>query len=250
MIFVDSDMVVNADLKELDEIDLGDNLIAAVQDACFSVFYDHPDPKIEASYDIKEYLDDINLENPQDVFNAGLTVINLAEFRKTFATSMVLGLANVKPLPYADQDVLNIMCHGRVHFLPHAWNYRVDVLVNNINLRAITSLYNRLRDNYKIAHYAGSAKPWNTTNLPTEEAFWHYARRSPFYIAIFKRMLWEQSTNISYSMLGMQPKKSRKLLEKFMPNGTWVRKVMEKLFPLGSFQRIAVKKVINFIFRS
>jgi hypothetical protein len=35
-----------------------------------------------------------------------------------------------------------------------------------------------------------------------------------------------------------------------MPNGTWVRKVMEKLFPLGSFQRIAVKKVINFIFRS
>jgi hypothetical protein len=63
-------------------------------------------------------------------------------------------------------------------------------------------------------------------------------------------MLWEQSTNISYSMLGMQPKKSRKLLEKFMPNGTWVRKVMEKLFPLGSFQRIAVKKVINFVFQS
>jgi lipopolysaccharide biosynthesis glycosyltransferase len=191
-----------------------------------------------------------NVFDPHNVFNAGLTVINLAEFRKTFSTSSVLGIANIKKLPYADQDMLNIMCHERVYFLTNEWNFRVDVILHNLNLRGTTSHYNRIKKNVKVYHYAGNVKPWNGLNIPTEEAFWYYARRSPFYSAIFKRMLWEQSTNISYSMLGMQPKKSRKLLEKFMPNGTWVRKVMEKLFPLGSFQRIAVKKVINFVFQS
>jgi|GEM_PF-147424 len=250
MIFVDSDMVVNADLKELNDIDLGNNLLAAVKDACFSVFYNHPDPKIIESNSIKKYLDDVVcLKTPQDVFNAGLTVINLAGFRKNFNTAVVLYIANLKNFPYADQDVLNIMCQEKVLFLPHEWNFRVDVLMNNINLRGLTYHYNRLKKDIKVIHYAGGNKPWNTLNLPTEEVFWHYAERSPFYTAIVKRMIWEQVPKISYQMLAMQPTKSRKILEKTLPQGSWMRKIMENTFPLGSKRRNIIKKVINTLFR-
>lgn len=247
VVFVDSDMIVREDVAKLYDMELGNNLLAAVQDICFSVFYKRPDPKIKESYDIKPYIDDVlQFKDAEKVFNAGLMVFNLSGFRVAFSAARVINTCNAKKWPYADQDILNVICRDRVLFIPHEWNYRTDVLYANLNIGFSTSVYNRIKGQTKIIHYAGGNKPWNTPNLQMGSYFWEVAKTNPFLAEILLRCSKETSEKLDgYLWSQSAHGKKHLFLQKLLPEGGKMKRVVNKLLPEGSKSRAKVKKVVE-----
>lgn len=167
MIYLDSDVIVEGDISELFNYELGDKLIAGVPDAGFiqlsyskrAVFIDGKYP-----YNVDNYRTDaLKMKHPKDYFNAGVLMVDLKKCREFFAYSDVLNILHSKKFQFNDQDVLNILCDGRVCILDYEWNYQ-----NNIEAycRIQPDIYCEMymgirRSSPKIIHYVSAHKPWN-----------------------------------------------------------------------------------------
>ncbi|HDZ2905665.1 TPA: glycosyl transferase, partial [Klebsiella pneumoniae] len=82
VVFIDSDTVVKADLGELLDIPLGNNLVAAVKDIVMEGFVKFS--AMSASDDgvmpAGEYLQKtLNMNNPDEYFQAGIIVFNVKQ---------------------------------------------------------------------------------------------------------------------------------------------------------------------------
>ena len=126
VIYLDSDICVFSDLKELYNADLGDNLAGLVLDR-------------EQTY----YLDKFSLKN--GYYNSGVIVIDLDKWRK--ANMVDTGSANFV-FKYPDQDLINILLNGKIKSLPKKWN----TFFNTIPV---------VTKDVGIVHYIGPIKPWH-----------------------------------------------------------------------------------------
>ena len=159
-IYLDSDMIIKDDIANLYNIDLGNNMIAAVRDAVVNdsdVFKKYS--KVAIGIDPKKY------------FNSGMLVMNLREMRKAKIedkfTKLLLkyNLDTVAP----DQDYLNALCKGKVKFLPETWNKMPD-------------FGKKYEDSdLHIIHYNMYRKPWHYKDVPYAENFWSYAKETKYY---------------------------------------------------------------------
>lgn len=62
-------------------------------------------------------------------FNAGVMFINTSEWKKNNITQKALEMINSgKVYRYADQDVLNILLNGRVHYLDKKYNNKTTIV--------------------------------------------------------------------------------------------------------------------------
>lgn len=141
VVYMDCDMVVMGDLSELDAIDMGDALIAAVP--CPS-----PDPlEVEATgHVIGSYV------------NAGLLVMNLPLWRNEAVSEACMRLLSdpARPLLSEDQSAINIVAHGRMRMLDRRLNVYSD-----------PGSYRQTADfppSPLVLHYVVNNKPWA---LPT-----------------------------------------------------------------------------------
>lgn len=185
-LYLDCDIVILNDLVQLYDYDLGSNLLAATRDygSMFS-------RKIGQS--ITQVL---GLSSPQDYFNSGILLINIRKFEEedTF-NKLFTCLKRIKTPPCHDQDILNIVCEGRVLFLSEEWNCKshvgrnLDVLQEKM-LPEEYHAFLESRNTPKIIHYTSSDKPWNRPE-PEEfdYLFWEFARQCPYYETILRRFL-------------------------------------------------------------
>lgn len=187
VIYLDSDLILLADIAELYDTPMGGKLLAAVRDADSAGEVNELDP------DYRQYqLEKMKLEKPFDYFNAGVLVINLAEMRKSFTVHEILKLAASEKWHFLDQDVLNMLCAGRVTFLDMTWNVMMDWKIGsssriNIIKHAPYQIYlgyMESRKAPKLVHYAGIQKPWKCADCDFAEYFWQYARMTGFYETI------------------------------------------------------------------
>ena len=189
LLYLDADMVVNADVADLYSVDVSGYLLGACHDADTAGLYNG------WQKGRKEYSDNIlKLKSPYDYFQAGTVLFNLAEFRK-IDTASLLSLAQQRKWLLQDQDILNKVCEGRVRFVDTAWNVLCDygnVRINDIISRAphyLSQDYHRARKNPKIIHFAGSQKPWVFPEMDFAYMFWEYARKTPLYEIIKYRSI-------------------------------------------------------------
>ena len=164
-IYLDSDMVILADVATLYNMDIEDNLIAAV-----------PDGAVQTVPPFQEYVEKVvGLSNYNNYFNAGMLLMNLDALRKyKFQEKFLYMLSTVKFAVAQDQDYLNRICKGRVKILENAWNTMPGgILEEN-------------KDNIKIIHYNLSYKPWHFDNIMYQDYFWQYAKKTDFYEDILK----------------------------------------------------------------
>lgn len=183
VIYMDADMIVMADVAELINLSMEDNLVAAVRDICGNWNY-YEEDKI-----VKQYRDnELCLKKPDDYFNAGMVVFNIKYFAPIIATGEIWKKANEKKWKSKDQDILNMICNGKVLLLPFYWNMIRDC-------RPEAFHYMRSEDKVewetpnrdaKIVHFAGANKPWNYLNVPFQDKYWDYARNSLFLEENFK----------------------------------------------------------------
>ena len=156
--YIDSDTAILADIADLYNENMGDNLIAGVPDGAvqtIEVFQDYVE-KVVGVVDYNNY------------FNAGIILMNLEELRKyKFQEKFLYLLGKVKFEVAQDQDYLNRLCKGRVKLLDSSWNKMPVMGIDDKDA--------------KIIHYNLGCKPWYFDDVPYQEYFWKYAEKTEFY---------------------------------------------------------------------
>ena len=157
-VYLDSDTAILADVAELYNEDIGDNLVAAV-----------PDGAVQTIPIFQEYVEKVvGVIDYNNYFNAGILLMNLKELREyKFQEKFIYLLEKIKFEVAQDQDYLNRLCKGRVKILDFAWN-RMPIMGESDK-------------EIKIIHYNLGAKPWYFDDVPYQEYFWKYAEKTEFY---------------------------------------------------------------------
>jgi len=161
-IYLDSDIVVLGDISELYRTELGDNLLAAAAD--HSVV-DVPQ--------LAKYIEDGVGIDKHHYINSGVLLMNLKRMREAQLEQRFLELMNTYHFDCIapDQDYLNVMCSGKILYLPASWD-------------AMPTQGTEPIENPKLIHYNLFAKPWCYDHVQYEEYFWEYAKKSGYFSEI------------------------------------------------------------------
>lgn len=154
IIYCDGDIIVHTPLTELFDIDLKDKYVAGNNSVTGKGWAD-----------IKKYLYGIGLDN-KEYINSGVLVINSALQRKDNLKVKYEELSKKKFL-YQDQDIINIVCKGKIRHFHFKYNLPPYYL----------GVHKEINNRY-ILHYAGD-KPWRTFTYAWEE-WWEVYKKSLF----------------------------------------------------------------------
>lgn len=163
VIYLDTDILVNCDIKQINDIDIRDWFIAAVLDNEY----------MRKLYVKTKYYQKAGLDY-NDYFNAGVLLMNLTSINKNIdLLKESISILN-KYKKFSDQDVLNIIFKNRTLFVD-------DKLNNLINIQNIKE--NELKDVLRrqaILHFAGYLKPWNCANKEIIKLYYSYMAKTPW----------------------------------------------------------------------
>ena len=159
-LYLDSDIILLADVAELYNIDLGTNLVGAI-----------PDAAVASVKEFRDYVElVVGLQDYNNYFNAGILLMNLEELRNyRFQVKFMYLLDTMKFKVAQDQDYLNRLCKGRTTLIDSCWNTMPGASPE------------RRSKNPKLIHFNLSNKPWHLDNVPYEEYFWDFAWQTDFY---------------------------------------------------------------------
>ena len=150
VLYLDCDLVVNCDIAEIFDEEIGNNLIAGVHD----LFEDEQ----------KLYVNSLEV-NENFYINSGVLLFNVAECIKfNIAEKFFELLSNRKDLRCPDQDAVNIVCQNKIHLLDMRWNFQWGGTLSRIK-RVIYSEklkreYQSAAQDVKIYHFTTAYKPW------------------------------------------------------------------------------------------
>lgn len=136
VLYVDADVLVRGNLKEIWDFDLKGGVIGAVRDVGFPDGYD-------------------GMENPY--FNAGVLLMDLAKVRQTIDELEVLG-RRMRYARFADQDAFNVHFVGWVP-LGLQWNAQGLGTYATLPSLARQTLDLKLMENPQIVHFTGPVNP-------------------------------------------------------------------------------------------
>lgn len=163
-LYLDCDIVLLADVAELYNIDMGDNLVAAA-----------PDDVIQKIEVFQEYVEKVvGVADYRNYFNAGVLLMNLDELRKfDFQEKFLYSLEKIKFAVAQDQDYLNRLCKGRVKIISNVWD---KMPISN----------DTDTNDLKLIHYNLAFKPWHFEDILYKEYFWKYVKKTEFFDEIIK----------------------------------------------------------------
>lgn len=159
-VYLDSDIVLNEDISKLYFTDIGENLLGAVTDESVmseSVFREY----------VKKH---VRVRRAEDYFNSGVLVMNLEKMREEKIKDQFINLLckyNFKTVA-PDQDYLNFLCRGKIHYLDRGWNKHA-ISENEIK-----------NDELYLMHFNMFNKPWRYDGVQNEELFWKSAEKTAF----------------------------------------------------------------------
>lgn len=157
-IYIDSDVVLLHDIAELFDTDIGDNFIGACYDSSIS--------EIEP---LVRYTAEAVGAGKEEYINSGVLLMNLKALREAKLQENFLSLLNTYHFDSVapDQDYLNAMCSGKIHYLSERW----DTMPRENSEPVFDPA---------LIHYNLFSKPWCYDNIQYGEHFWHYAEKSGF----------------------------------------------------------------------
>ena len=158
VIYIDSDTVVLGDIAELYRTDLGDMLVGACSEQVMQ--------QVEV---YGRYCEEVVGVSRYSFFNAGLLLINSAEWRRrNMLEKFINCLIDYNFVVTQDEDYLNVICKDRVRRLNQRWNTEVSAgLEYPYDLKEA-----------KILHFVMVNKPWHYAECRCADVFWSYADRT------------------------------------------------------------------------
>lgn len=160
-IYLDSDIVVTADISKLFFTDISDSLLGVVADQV-----------VAAIPEFVRYVDVVCNVKADKYFNSGVLLMNLEKMREATIEERFVEIFNEHNFPTVapDQDYLNVLCRDRVFYLDKGWNkMSVDTDYDGVP---------------PIIHYNMFNKPWQYDGIPYADEFWKYAARTEFYTVL------------------------------------------------------------------
>ncbi len=158
-IYIDSDVILNADIADFFDIDIGDNYIGACTDLSIQ---EHPV--------LVNYLENAVGVKKGEYVNSGVLLLNLKKLREAEIDYNFLRLLtkyqfdSVAP----DQDYINALCNGKIHYIEKEWN-----TMTNGSMPAV--------EQPRLVHYNLYAKPWCYDGIRYGEMFWDSVSQTPYY---------------------------------------------------------------------
>ena len=173
VLYLDSDMIVDADISELLTIDFENHAAIAVQDTKHCNMLKSGG---ESWYTLKYFNNDLKLTNPEKYFNSGMILFNIKKlndeniYQKLFET-----LSEIKKPKLYDQDILNsvlLRWGGGVKLISPKYNYMPstkytphyitykDIFI--FRIKSILNLISKENKPYYIYHFIEAAKPWKS----------------------------------------------------------------------------------------
>jgi lipopolysaccharide biosynthesis glycosyltransferase len=157
VVYLDADTFVRQSLLPLWN-SLGDAPIGAVTNVTERAMYPH--------------LTSLGIDDAKNYFNAGVLVIDLAVWREERVKEQLIRFAASRPLPWYDQDALNVVFAGRWKRLHPKWNAMNSLWVWPDHARRVFSEdeVSAARKDPAVIHFEGPPilKPW------------HYLSQHPF----------------------------------------------------------------------
>lgn len=176
VLYLDCDIVVNADVSKLYDTPLGSSYIAAANNFLRDNLINHVTNRL--GLPLEEY------------YNSGVLVINCKKWiEDNLKNKCIQCLKSYDKLACPDQDVLNVICRGRIVKLDDRWNYQWHHRFPDARTGKFTldyrERYDKLSDGVPyIIHFTSWVKPWNSPNRAYAEYFWKYCRNTSFYEAV------------------------------------------------------------------
>ena len=176
VVYLDADIVANANVADFYDTDLGDNYIGGV--LC-EIFNGMP---VVTEY-AKKFLG-LGKEGPC-YFNSGVLLMNCKKMREVNFIKQFFEVANSFKLEICpDQDYYNLLCYGKTVLLPAEWNKM-----------PLPGSKQKLQD-VKMVHFNVTGKPWQQRSVLYDELFWEHAKHTPVYEMLLKMHEEAPNTNV------------------------------------------------------
>ncbi|HNZ65562.1 MAG TPA: glycosyltransferase family 8 protein [Smithella sp.] len=175
-LYVDGDVIIQKDLKDLFEININDYYAGAVQDIIC----------IDNDFGVNNY------------FNSGVMLLNLKRLRADDTSSALLEIRKSKiKSTLMDQDCFNVLFDKKVKLLPVKYNCFYNFFVRRRNHYTLDSINKCFETNYAsldemkadsfILHFIDFEKPWIYFNSALTSEWDEYFKKSPFRMYNLKR---------------------------------------------------------------
>jgi lipopolysaccharide biosynthesis glycosyltransferase len=189
VIYLDCDTVCCADIALLLDYEYGGYVMGAAPRAISN------DPDYAGWAWLREYPQSLGLSDYRDYFNSGVMVINTKMFADMISRDDLLEMAVTDTYLFADQDILNVLCEGRVAWFPMKWNSMLHEEIPGISGEQFPE-YHEALTNPCIIHF-NADKPWKkNTGTERQKRFWDYAERTPF-ADVLRAMLQETEARLA-----------------------------------------------------
>lgn len=185
ILYLDGDIIINDDIAKLYVTDLQENWIGAVPDIRESIAIRRNFTVVGRPFG-KYVREELGLGD-SPYFQAGVLLYNIRRFNDDRVEALLFAKAKeIKKPVLMDQDILNSVCQGHVHFLPVRWNVEWQIGFEFENFYkelspAYAAAYAKALKNPAIVHYASPKKPWNSPPKPFSSLWWRHAAKTPWY---------------------------------------------------------------------
>lgn len=182
ILYLDGDTIILKDLSEMNYIDLSDNYAAVVKDG--------PKDKIAGGKKHKYY-------GEKNYFNSGMMLLNLDKIRQDGIVEKLIKYRMNEYNYFMDQDAFNMIFKNKVLYLGLEYDFMLHLISyinSSFSLEQLIKFYDLkeyktiddLFSNISIIHYT-FAKPWEYFDIPFNEIWMDYYKKSPAYEVKVKR---------------------------------------------------------------
>ena len=188
ILFLDSDLLILEDIKNLYNFDIKDYAVAATEECLMSALLG-----ICGEYAVKYMYETLKLKNPDKYFQAGVMIFNIDYFNEHNCSEKLMEMVLNFNYNIVDQDALNELLNDKCFWLPNEWNYP-PLQKHMKEMNYLENMSDFIREKYlavkepKILHFADCEKPWFDPTEDYATDWWFYARKSPYYEEIMRRM--------------------------------------------------------------
>ena len=210
IIYLDSDVSVLGDIKELWDLDISDYYAAACLEFSKTVH-------------LSKFM------NSELYFNSGVMVINCNKWREDniFNKSLEFVKTNASSIIYVEQDVLNSLLSEKIFHINRRWNF--EYMPFN------SAIFDLCAENeISLVHYVSRWKPWNKYGHHFASFYFRYLSKTPWFADV---VLIRLKLFINYVFRPVILLKYKKELEKTVKNrkavlwgaSLFITKMIEKL---------------------
>lgn len=168
----DADILVLRDLQEMFDVDLDGFYVSGIK-----AYLKHQETE-ENQRIMKKW----GFPSFDNYIVSGNLVLNLFKIREDKLTERFIQQMH-KGYPSEDQDVINLCCYGKIHFLPLKFGMMNRWIYNDVLYTMGKKVYEfkeieEAKESPAIVHFAGGvAKPWKNLRTAYADKWWEYARQ-------------------------------------------------------------------------